>query len=332
LQLSKMKLNIPKKSLEVLKNKKNLLAFSGGVDSSALFFILLSNHIDFDIATVNYNTRENSKLEAEYAKALAKEFQKEIFLKETSLPSSNFEHTARKIRYDFFEKIIKEKHYDNLITAHQLDDKLEWFLMQFAKGAGLSEILGLNEITTKEDHTLVRPLLEYTKEELLEYLKQNGIKYFIDESNQDERYKRNRFRKAFSAPLLKEYKEGIKKSFEYLEKDKELISCENEIKNIEDLYIFTKCENDLQNIRVIDKILKKLGYILSKAQRDEIIQKKDVVISDSFSVVMQDDKIFISPYTKIKMPKSFKESCRIKKIPPKIRGYLYEKKIDLLSL
>ena len=329
MQQSKKRFELPKSSIRTLKNGKNLLAFSGGVDSSALFFILHFNDITFDIAIVNYNTRENSKLEEEYAKELAKEFQKKIFIKNVRLSPTNFEHTARKVRYEFFEKIIKEENYTNLITAHQLDDKLEWFLMQFTKGAGLSEILGLSQITKKEGYTLVRPLLEYTKEDLLAYLKQNGIKYFVDESNFSNKYKRNRFRKEFSAPLLKEYKEGIKKSFRYLQNDKNLLYKKPDIKRVKKLFIFDEYSEDLKNIRVIDELLKELGYVLSKSQRDEIIQKKDVVIADSFAVVFANKKVYISPFVTIKMDKKFKESCRVKKIPPKIRGYILKE--DILS-
>ena len=61
-------------SLKVLKNKKNLLAFSGGVDSTALFFLLQDQKIVFDIAIVNYNLREKAKEEVLYAKELAKKY------------------------------------------------------------------------------------------------------------------------------------------------------------------------------------------------------------------------------------------------------------------
>ena len=66
------------------KNNKNLLGFSGGVDSSAMFFFLLNNNIDFDIAIVNYNLREQSKEEVKYAFELAKKYNKKIYLKEIS--------------------------------------------------------------------------------------------------------------------------------------------------------------------------------------------------------------------------------------------------------
>ena len=63
-----------------IKNSKNLLAFSGGVDSSALFFLLLNHKIDFDIAIVNYNTRDQSKDEIAYALNLANAKKEESIL------------------------------------------------------------------------------------------------------------------------------------------------------------------------------------------------------------------------------------------------------------
>ena len=65
-----------------ISTKKNLLAFSAGIDSSALFFLLIENNIPFDIAIVNYNMRNQSKDEVIYAKQLATKYKKQIFLKE----------------------------------------------------------------------------------------------------------------------------------------------------------------------------------------------------------------------------------------------------------
>ena len=65
----------------VLKNKKNLLAFSAGIDSTALFFILLKQNIPFDIAIIDYNKRAQSKLEVAFAKALADKYNKKCFVK-----------------------------------------------------------------------------------------------------------------------------------------------------------------------------------------------------------------------------------------------------------
>lgn len=85
-----------------ITNTKNILAFSAGVDSSALFFLLLNAKIPFDIVIVNYNVRDQSKDEVQYAKDLAKKYNKRIFIKNVVLQSSsNFEKTARDIRYSF---------------------------------------------------------------------------------------------------------------------------------------------------------------------------------------------------------------------------------------
>jgi tRNA(Ile)-lysidine synthase len=131
--------------IDLITTKKNLLAFSGGVDSSALFFMLYSQNIEFDIAIIDYNQRESSKEEVLYAKELALEYNKKCFIK--TYDDSRFsEKLARNFRYDFFESIIKEHAYQSLITAHQLNDQLEWFLMQLSKGAGLIELVGLQQM------------------------------------------------------------------------------------------------------------------------------------------------------------------------------------------
>ena len=186
-----------------VKNQKNLLAFSAGIDSTALFFLLLENNISFDMAIINYNLRTQSKEELAYAKELAHKYKKEIFIYEIILEStSNFEKKARDIRYTFFEEIIIKNQYKNLITAHQLNDKLEWFMMQLSKGAGLVELIGFNEFEQKENYKIYKPLLDISKDELEKYLIENNYSYFVDQSNFDEKYKRNFFRHNFSNKFI----------------------------------------------------------------------------------------------------------------------------------
>ena len=265
----------------VIGNQKNLLAFSAGVDSTALFFLLLKQNIPFDIAIVDYNLRVQSKEEISYAKELALKYNKKIFVKDIKLESdSNFEKTARDIRYKFFEKIISENSYENLITAHQLNDKLEWFMMQLSKGAGLVELIGFNEFEQKENYKIYKPLLNITKDELEIYLKENNHKYFIDNSNFDEKYKRNYFRHNFSNKFLEEFSNGVKKSFEYLQNDLSSLNIQTKpIKKIEELEIFLNQKDDNLNIRTIDLNLKKRGILLSNAQRNEILKQKEITIS-----------------------------------------------------
>ena len=128
----------------------NLLAFSGGVDSSALFFMLEKQNISFDLIMVDYNVRKQSKDEVKYGKYLAEKFNKKIYIKNCFLETNNFEAKARECRYTFFKNISQKYGYKNLYLGHQLNDKFEWFLMQFSKGAGLKELIGMQEIEERE--------------------------------------------------------------------------------------------------------------------------------------------------------------------------------------
>lgn len=318
----------------VIRNQKNLLAFSAGVDSSALFFLLLKQNIPFDIAIVNYNLRVQSKDEVFYAKNLASKYKKNIFLKETKIENiSNFEKNARDIRYKFFDEIILENSYENLITAHQLNDKLEWFMMQLSKGAGLVELIGFNEFEQKENHKIYKPLLNITKEELENYLKINNHKYFVDQSNFDEKYKRNYFRHTFSNKFLENFSIGVKKSFEYLQIDLDSLNIQNiPIKKIKELEIFLNQNDDNLNIRTIDLSLKKRGFLLTSAQRNEILKQKEITISHKINISIQQNHIWIAPICSEFIEKKYKELYRINKIPKNIRTYIFREKIELEEL
>jgi len=317
-------------NLSTLTSGRNLLAFSAGVDSSALFFLLLEHKIPFDIALVNYGIREQSRDEEAYALELAQKHNLKAHIKQAPKFEKNFEKNARDFRYSFFDELMQN--YDNLLTAHQLNDQLEWFLMRLTRGAGTSELLGLEALSVRKDYCIVRPLLQYSKEELEVYLKEHNYHYFIDATNSDEKYERNRFRNQFSDKLIAEYKEGIKRSFDYLKKDKEiLVEGVDELFNEKELYILAY-QHEHQVVRLVDKYLKKLGYLLSAQQRKVLVQEKSIVFGGLWAVEILDKHIFIAPHRKGAMPKVFKEVCRKGKIPAKIRGYLYEEQIAIKKL
>jgi len=311
---------------------KNLLAFSAGVDSSALFFLLLDNNIYFDIALVNYGTRTNSDIEEAHAKALAEKYNLTCYTIKAPKFTTHFEKNARDFRYDFFETLINEHGYETLLTAHQLNDQFEWLLMRLTKGAGVSELIGLEPVSKKENYTLIRPLLEHSKDELLKYLETNKYPYFIDESNIDEKYERNKFRKEFSDPMMIQYKEGIKRSFTYLRKDKESFEKKFETVYKEKELRVTKLHSQTAKVKAVDLALKELGYLLSAPQRLEIEKEDSLVIGGKWAIELRGDHLFIAPYLTTNMPKEFKEQCRVLKIPSKLRAYCFMKKIDIQKL
>ena len=305
--------------MEKLSN--NLLAFSAGVDSTALFFWLLEKNIPFDIAIVNYHTRDTSDEEVEYAKSLAKKYNKKIYIKDCYLEKFS-EKNARECRYKFFEKIIKTHGYEVLITAHQLNDRFEWFLMQIGKGAGLKELIAMGEWEERENYKIYRPFYNISREEILTFLNERGIKYYTDKTNYDTKYKRNLIRHEFSNKFLKMFEEGVKKSFDYLEDDLNLLFQKDWIKN-QKLYKFKKTSPQI-DIKKADLITKELGVIMTKPQRDEVVKTGfSCVIQGKIAIDNNGEYIYIAPYIKTVMPKQFKEKMRKDKIPPKIRAYVY---------
>ena len=306
-----------------INSSKNLLAFSAGIDSSALFFLLIEENIPFDIAIVDYGQRASSKDEIIYATQLAHKYNKKCFISTYPNELSFNEKNARDYRYSFFDEIMQEHSYEALLTAHQLNDKLEWFLMQLSRGAGLNELLGLEEMVYKDNYVIYRPLLEYSKEQLQEYLDNNNYKYFIDATNQDTNYTRNYFRHNFSDKFIKEYQEGVVRSFKYLAKDQDSLFQNIDKEIIEQLHIYTFNGDINIAIRIIDKDLKERGILLTKASRDEICEQKELVISHKIAVAICNKKIYTAPYLQVIMDKEFKEKCRVNKIPKHIRPYLY---------
>jgi tRNA(Ile)-lysidine synthase len=310
-----------------LQHSRSLLAFSFGIDSSALFFILIEHDIPFDIALVNYGTREQSDMEEARAKKLAQQYGRNCYTIHAPKFNSNFEKQARDFRYAFFEEIIRKHSYDNLLTAHQLDDQLEWFLMRLTRGAGLNELIGMEPIQKRPYYTLIRPLLAYSKSELLVYLNTHQHPYFVDESNADMRHERNRFRKQLSEPLLKEFKEGIVRSFEYLRRDNKVLRDRYEtIYRHKELRILRLHHPEAKAL-ACDQTLKELGYLMSADSRKEIQNHTSVVIGRKWAVENCDDLIYIAPYRSATVPKQIREDYRLNNIPPKIRPYCYLNRI-----
>jgi len=301
-----------------------LLAFSGGSDSTALFFTLLEAKVSFDIAIVHYGLRTQADEEVAYAQTLAKKHGLSCHLLHAPSIEKNFEYEARKIRYDFFDQLIKEHKYTHLLTGHHLQDRLEWMLMQLCKGAGSAEFLGMRKKEKRTHYTLVRPLLENSKEEIIKYLEEKNIRYFHDESNDDTSYKRNYFRHEIVTKLISKYQEGIKQSFTYLEEDVQTLIKDVEIKEAEELSLFFSTGDRRSDIYHIDKILKSKNYMLSAAQREELKSLNEIVAGRKFLIVLNKGIYYVSPFVKGIMDKEFKEECRNLGIPNKLRPYLFQ--------
>lgn len=311
-------------TLPYLKTGKNLLAFSAGVDSTALFYLLREAGIAFDIAHVNYRTREQSDAEEAHARKLATDYGLQCHCLHAPEITSNFEAEARAVRYRYFEQLIAQGGYDNLLTAHQLDDRFEWLLMQFAKGAGLPELLGMAAIERRKRYILIRPLLLHSKSELREWLNVKGHQFFEDASNTDVHYMRNKIRHTFSSPFIKTYGNGVLQTFAFLERDAKLLETMQIPAAIDSTILLLRTSSHrLVMMRQIDQWLKHRGYLLRQGEKKRILQENELVIGRQYALSISSSCTLLTPANNSSMPKSFKEKCRKLGIGKMVRPYLY---------
>lgn len=310
--------------LDLLKEGKVLLAFSGGVDSTALFHLLCEHNISFDIAHVNYHTRETSDAEEVSAIALAEKHALQCYTHSCHLGGANFESRARDERYRFFNYLMDKHGYSYLLTAHQLNDRLEWLMMQMCRGSGLPEMLGIRSHDKRDGIDILRPLLEWDRESIEEYLHTHHIPHHIDESNADERYTRNFFRHRYSAPMMREYRDAIRRSFRYLEEDNDALIEAMEFTTVDQLSYAHNPSSFRSLLYGIDIFLKTNGYLLSQHDKEALKGGGEHIIGRRFVVSIDTHYTFIAPYEhSAVMDKGFKEECRSLKISSKLRGYLY---------
>ena len=191
-----------------LFNKKSnlLLAISGGIDSVCLFHLLLNSGYQFSVAHCNYNLRgEESNKDEEFVKKLAKKHKIHFYTKSFNTQKwmdklqMGVQETARKLRYDWFNQLIKKHGFDNLLTAHHLSDNTETFFINITRNTGIS---GLHGIPVKNKH-IVRPLMFATRDLIEQFIKHNNYKHREDASNAKDDYLRNKIRHHLSPQLEK---------------------------------------------------------------------------------------------------------------------------------
>ena len=253
---------------ENLKNETVVIATSGGPDSMVLLDLVnsLKDELSLELicAHVNHKLRKESDEEEmmvkEYCDKNSISFEK---LTIDSYNDDNFHNDARTKRYNFFEKCVKKCKAKHLLTAHHGDDLIETILMRIVRGSTLKGYAGFEEKDKRENYTIIRPLINYTKEEILEYAKNKKVPYAIDKSNFKDIYTRNRFRK-YILPKLKEEDNKVHDKFykfsKTLEKYDKYINTETDryYKKVYTNYLDIKEFKELPELiqtKILEKIL-----------------------------------------------------------------------------
>lgn len=176
--------------------KKLAVAVSGGVDSITLLHWLVELKMDVVCLHVNHGLRPSADTETRYVHDLCEKLGVpcRVFNWLDAKPATGLEAAARTARYRFMTDYCRDNNIDYLMIAHQADDQIETFLMNLARGSGLTGLAAMRPETVRDGVKIVRPLLGVRRAELQKYCDDNCIRYFHDEMNSDPHYTRVRIR------------------------------------------------------------------------------------------------------------------------------------------
>ena len=194
-------------------NIKFLLAVSGGLDSICLFDFFLKNKFSFSVCHCNFNLREDSIKDLKLVKKLSERnnigfFSKNFDIKKYAKKNKlSLQAAARKERYKWFDNILEKNNIDLLCTAHHINDNLETVIYNLVNSTGFRGIRGIKVLRKN----IFRPLMNFNKNELMDYALKNNLKWREDSSNKLMKYSRNRIRLKI-IPQLKKINNSLERS------------------------------------------------------------------------------------------------------------------------
>ena len=212
--LEKFQIHI-NQNLSFLKENKLLITISGGLDSVVLTHLCYKLKLDIALAHCNFNLRgKESDTDEDFVLQLAKDLNLEVFIEnfetETYAKQNKLstQMAARELRYNWFNELTEQLHFDYILTAHHADDNLETFLINLSRGTGLDGLTGIPEV----NNNIVRPLLSFSREDIEKYANENNLKWREDSSNVSKKYLRNQLRLEV-IPKLKEINPQLLQNF-----------------------------------------------------------------------------------------------------------------------
>jgi tRNA(Ile)-lysidine synthase len=210
--------NAIRQALDKNINIELIVAYSGGVDSQVLLHALaqlkknklLSNAVT--VCHVNHGLSDNALYWQDFAKQECAKLAFKLIVKTVNVQAkaqASLEALARDARYDALKSLSDNKLI--VLTGHHSDDQTETFLLALKRGAGLKGLSAMAEHTPLEQHLLLRPLLNISRQEIVDYAIEHQLDWVEDESNQDTRYDRNFIRQTIM-PIMRERWPGINKT------------------------------------------------------------------------------------------------------------------------
>jgi tRNA(Ile)-lysidine synthase len=195
------------------------VAVSGGPDSVVMldFLVQMAGEVGFELAVIHFNHHlrgAESDEDERFVRELARRYGVPFFRGEARVAEEarkrrrNLEATARDFRYRFFLALIHQGKLDKVATAHTLDDQAETVLLHILRGTGTG---GLGGIHRSLQNKVIRPFLALTRAEIEEEVENRDLRFRVDSTNLDTRFRRNKVRRELLPILEKEYNPEIKR-------------------------------------------------------------------------------------------------------------------------
>lgn len=268
---------------------KIVVGVSGGPDSICMLDMMRElkekNIINFEIyvAHINHMIRKEAIDDEKYVQNYCKTHNIKFFVKRVDVQQIandkkiGTEEAGRKVRYDFFEEVLKETGSNKIAIAHNKNDKIETIIMHVLRGSGLSGLKGIEKI---RDDKYIRPLIECEREEIEKYCEEKKLYPRIDKTNFENEYTRNKIRNVVIPYIKKEFNPNIIQTLSRL----------SEVATAESDYIDSQTQKIYEKI-LIDKSNKEIVINLKEFNIQENVIQKRLILKVIKQIMGSTDRI-----------------------------------------
>lgn len=257
------------KELNITKNDTLIVSVSGGVDSVVLLNLLVNAGYKPIVVHFNHQTRANNALEEALVVELAEKYNLVYYIFNFEYSGKkNFQAEARLFRQNNLKNVASRFDSAYILTAHHLDDLAETILMKITRGSNLYGYSGIQKVTKQDGYIYLKPLLDFSKNDIINYANVNKLKYLTDESNLESHYLRNRYRHAI-IPIMKQENSNLLNQFK-------------EYSNIL-----------IENFNFIRKYASKFVDI-DQVDISELIKEDDVIIKEVIIILLEKNQVEIN--------------------------------------
>ena len=263
---------------------KIVLGVSGGPDSISMLNILyeLKEKLQISVCVchINHGLRQNAILDEQYVKEYCEKRNIEFYVlhadinKESKENKMGLEEAGRKIRYEFFNEVLKQTGSNKIAIAHNKNDNAETIIMNLLRGSGIN---GLRGIEPKND-IYIRPLIEIEREVIEKYCEDEKLEPRHDESNDEIEYTRNKIRNVVLPYIKEEFNPNIINSMDKLSK---IAREEKKYIDIETSKVYDKIiieENNLNKTEYNEEVLPTIILDLKLFNKEDIVIRKNLIL------------------------------------------------------